>query len=128
VFLTGRGDIPMTVKAMKAGAVDFLPKPVDDEQLIETVSEAIDRHALDRQKGAELRSFRERVDSLTRREFEVMTLVVTGMLNKQIAKRLGITESTVKVHRGRVMTKAGVVSVAELTRLCERSGIATPGA
>ena len=123
VFMTGHGDIPMTVKAIKAGAVDFLPKPVSDERLLQTVEDAVDTHALRRQQTAELAGFRKRVESLTPRESEVMKLVITGMLNKQIAKKLGITEATVKVHRGHVMEKTEVESVAELVRLCERAGL-----
>jgi FixJ family two-component response regulator len=123
VFMTGHGDIPMTVKAMRSGAVDFLTKPVDEQQLIDTVRQAIQRHARERLESADLREFRQRVDSLSKREHEVMNLVIGGMLNKQIARRLGITEYTVKVHRGRVMEKTGTESVAELVRLCERSGI-----
>jgi FixJ family two-component response regulator len=123
VFMTGEGDIPMTVKAIQAGAIDFLPKPVDDQKLIETVQRAIDRNASDREELALLREFRRRVDSLSKREHDVMMLVITGMLNKHIARRLGITENTVKVHRGRAMQKTEVDSVAELVRLCEHAGI-----
>ena len=126
VFMTGHGDIPMTVKAMRSGAVDFLPKPVDEQQLVQAVHQAIERNARKRQESAILSDFRRRVDSLSKRESEVMTLVISGLLNKQIASRLGITEHTVKVHRGRVMEKTGVDSVAQLVRLCERSGVARP--
>jgi FixJ family two-component response regulator len=126
VFITGHGDIPMSVKAMKAGAADFLPKPVDQQQLVQTVSQAINRHAAARHQTAELDEFRRRVDSLTTREQEVMDLVVRGVLNKQIARRLGIAVDTVKVHRGRVMSKTGVDSLAELVRLSERSGVVAP--
>ena len=90
---------------MKHGAVDFLPKPVDDVQLLETVRQAVKQHEQTRQQSAELAQFRQRVGSLTSREHEVLLLVITGMLNKQIARRMGITETTVKVHRGRVMKK-----------------------
>jgi FixJ family two-component response regulator len=121
VFMTGHGDIPMSVQAMKAGAADFLPKPVDDERLLATVRQAIDSHAQTRQQLAEMAEFRGRRKSLTTREREVMELVVTGMLNKQIAGKLEIKEATVKVHRGRMMEKIGVVSVAELVRLSERA-------
>ncbi len=123
VFMTGHGDIPMTVKVIKAGAVDFLPKPVSDERLLQTVEDAVDTHAVRRQQSAELAEFRKRVESLTSRESEVVKLVITGMLNKQIAKKLGITEATVKVHRGRAMEKTEVKSVAELVRLYERAGL-----
>jgi RNA polymerase sigma factor (sigma-70 family) len=122
VFMTGHGDIPMTVKAIKAGAVDFLPKPVSDERLLQAVAEAVDKNALTRRQSAELAEFRKRVESLSPRESEVMKLVINGLLNKQIAKQLGISEATVKVHRGRVMEKTEVESVAELVRRCERAG------
>ena len=108
---------------MKAGAVDFLPKPVDDEQLLATVQQAVDAHARNKPKSDQVAKFRRNLDMLTTREREVMQLVTTGMLNKQIAGRLGITEATVKVHRGRVMEKIGVTSVAELVRLSERAGL-----
>jgi FixJ family two-component response regulator len=123
VFLTGHGDIPMTVKAMKAGAVDFLPKPVSDERLRAVVEDAMTTHALGRERSAELARFRERVESLTARERQVMHLIIAGLLNKQIAKRLRISEATVKVHRGRVMEKTELDSVAELARLSERAGL-----
>ena len=126
VFLTGHGNIPMTVQAMRTGAVDFLTKPLDQQQLIATVCQAIERHAQQRTTSAALRGFRQRVDSLSKREYQIMTLAVGGMLNKQIARRLGITEHTVKVHRGRVMNKTGASSIAELARLCERAGIVAP--
>ena len=123
VFLTGHGNIPMTVQAMRTGAVDFLTKPLDQQQLIATVCQAIERHAQQRTTSAALRGFRQRVDSLSKREYQIMTLAVGGLLNKQIARRLGITEHTVKVHRGRVMNKTSANSIAELARLCERAGI-----
>ena len=123
VFMTGHGGIPMTVKAMKAGAVDFLPKPVSDERLLQAVEDAVNAHASRRQNSAELAQFRNRVELLTSRESEVMKHVVAGMPNKQIAKQLGISEATVKVHRGRVMEKTQVTSVAELARLCDRTGV-----
>jgi FixJ family two-component response regulator len=122
IFLTGYGDIPSAVTAMKLGAIDFLSKPVDNDQLLDTVRKAIADYANRRHQSREVREFERRVQSLTCREREVMLLVITGMLNKQIAIRLGITETTVKVHRGRVMAKAGVASTAELVRLCERAG------
>ena len=127
VFLTGHGDIPMTVKAMKAGAADFLPKPVSDERLLEIVSQAIGRHAENLHNSLEKRDFRQRVETLTKREYEVMTHVIRGLLNKQIALEMGITEYTVKVHRGRVMEKTGVESVAELVRRSERSDLSESG-
>ena len=126
VFITGHGDIPMSVRAIKAGAVDFLPKPIDPDQLFEVVCAAVEKHAKERAQNASLREFRRSVEQLTRREREVMDLVIQGLLNKQIADRLGITEYTVKVHRGRAMRKAKVQSVAELVVLCERAGIGEP--
>ena len=125
IFMTGHGDIPTSVDAMKHGAVDFLPKPVDDEKLLETVRLAVEQHARTRHQSAELAMFRGRAGELTAREREVMLYVITGMMNKQIAQNMGITETTVKVHRGRMMEKTGVASVAELVLLCERAGITT---
>lgn len=113
VFITGHGDIPMGVRAMKAGAVDFLPKPFEDEALLEAIGRAIER---DRQ----IRPIRARLESLTPREREVFALVVRGMLNKQVAGHLRITEKTVKVHRARVMEKMRADSLAELVRLAQK--------
>lgn len=121
IFMTGHGDIPMSVKAIQAGAVDFLPKPVSDQQLLEKVELAIQSHAKQEKESNETKLFRERCDLLSSREREVMNLVITGMLNKQIATRLGITQATVKAHRGKVMSKLGLTSVADLVRLCERA-------
>lgn len=123
VFLTGNGDIPMSVKAIKNGAVDFLPKPVDTETLLGVVENAIANYQTNRSQQDELAEFLSRLDSLTERERQVMDLVVDGLLNKQVASRLKISEATVKVHRGRVMEKTGMNSIAELARLCERAGI-----
>ena len=123
VFITGHGDISMCSQAMKAGAVDFLPKPFGDDQLLECVARALSRSSEQRQRSVEKSEARRLLDSLTPREFEVMQLVVAGMLNKQIAAELAIAEKTVKVHRGRVMQKLGVTSVAELVRLGQRAGI-----
>ncbi len=125
VFMTGHGDIPTTVNAMKNGAVDFLTKPVDDQTLIETVQRALEQHSRALETDYELEQFRAGVASLTKREHEIMLLVITGMLNKQIARKLGITEATVKVHRGRMMEKTGIDSVAELAVCCERIGPAS---
>lgn len=122
VFLTGHGDLPSAVRAMKQGAFDFLSKPVDNERLLDTVRQAIADLAQKRQQSLDVREFQRRVQSLTSREHQIMLLVITGMLNKQIALRLAITETTVKVHRGRVMEKTGVASAAALVRLCERAG------
>jgi RNA polymerase sigma factor (sigma-70 family) len=123
VFITGHGDIPMSVKAMKAGAVDFLPKPIDPDPLFEVVRAAVEKHARQRESNAALQEFQRCIDMLTQREREVMNLVIEGLPNKQIADRLGVTDYTVKVHRGRAMRKAKVESVAELAILCERAGI-----
>ena len=124
VFITGHGDIPMCAQAMKAGAVDFLRKPFRGDELLQSVQNALIRSAEQRRRSAEQNEARRLLDLLTPREFEVMQLVITGMLNKQIAGELGTAEKTVKVHRGRVMEKLGVPSVAELVRLVERAGIA----
>ncbi|MES2439335.1 MAG: response regulator [Verrucomicrobiota bacterium] len=122
VFLTGHGDVPMCAKAMKAGAVDFLTKPVDDEILLCAVARGLDRArevgtSLEKQAAA-----RAILESLTPRETEVMQCVITGMLNKQIAAKLGIAEKTVKIHRGRMMCKTSSVSVPALMRLVQRAG------
>jgi FixJ family two-component response regulator len=119
VFITGHGNISMCAQAMKAGAVDFLPKPFRVDELLECVERALARSADQRQSGIEKAAARRLLDLLTPREFEVMQLVVTGMLNKQIANKLGTAEKTIKVHRGRVMKKLGIVSVAELVRMVE---------
>lgn len=121
IFMTGHGDIPMSVQAIKAGAVDFLPKPVSDQLLLEKVELAIQTHAKQERESNEVKLFRERCEMLSNREREVMDLVITGMLNKQIASRLGITQATVKAHRGKVMNKLGITAVADLVRLCERA-------
>lgn len=121
VFITGHGDVPMCAQAMKAGAVDFLRKPFRDDELLECVEKALTRSAEQRQRSGERNEARRRLNLLTPREFDVMQLVVTGMLNKQIAGELGRAEKTVKVHRHRVMQKLGVTSVAELVRLAQRA-------
>ena len=120
VFITGYGDVPTSVKAMKFGAVDFLTKPVDEDELLVAVTRALRRDARTRRLVAEIQEARERFALLTPREREVFTLVVKGTLNKQIAGQLGTTEQTVKVHRGRVMQKMGVASLAQLVHLSER--------
>jgi FixJ family two-component response regulator len=124
VFITGHGNIPMCARAMKAGAVDFLPKPFRADQLLQCVERALARSADERSRAAEKNKARQLLDLLTPREFEVMRLVISGMLNKQIAGELGTAEKTVKVHRGRVMQKLGVTSVAELVRLVQRACVA----
>jgi FixJ family two-component response regulator len=123
VFITGHGNIPMSVEAMKAGAVDFLPKPFKPNQLLDCVERALARSAEQRRRTEEKNSARALLDLLTPREFEVMQLVTTGMLNKQVGAELGMAEKTVKVHRGRVMQKLGITSVAELVRLVEKAEV-----
>jgi FixJ family two-component response regulator len=124
VFVTGHGDIPMCAEAMKAGAIDFLQKPLCDHELLRCVQNALIRSARQQRHNAEKNEARRLLDLLTPREFEVMQLVVTGMLNKQVAGELGTAEKTVKVHRGRVMQKLGVTSVPELVRLVQRACVA----
>lgn len=123
IFITGHGDIPMSVRAMKEGAVDFLPKPVKDKELLKAVAQALARAEHDHNERLKLESIYSRLNSLTAREREVMNLVVRGFLNKQIAFELGTVEKTVKVHRARVMDKMQVQSLAELVRVAERVGI-----
>jgi len=120
IFITGHGNIPMSVKAMKAGAVDFIEKPFEDQKLIDAINIAIKKSKKFRTKQAELKDIQRRVDSLTPREHEVFILVVSGMLNKQIAFDLGMSEKTVKVHRARVMGKMKAKSLADLVRMAER--------
>ncbi len=123
VFLTAHGDVSTGVSAMKKGALDFLEKPVDDEVLLEVVRQAIARHAATQAHEQDRRRIEDRLATLSARERDVMLEVIQGKLNKQIGAALGITEKTVKVHRGRVMEKMGVGSVAELVHLCDAVGI-----
>jgi FixJ family two-component response regulator len=123
IVITGHGDIPMTVRAMRAGAVEFLPKPFRDQDLLDAVQQALDRARVLRRDQAAMVNLRGRYSSLTPREREVMGLVVEGLLNKQIAYELGISEVTVKIHRGQVMQKMRADSVAELVRMAERVGV-----
>jgi len=123
VFITGHGDIPMTVQAMKAGAVDFLPKPIDEPVLLDAARRAIERDVQEREKREQLTDARSRIASLSPREREVLEMVIAGLPSKQIARRLEITERTVKAHRHSLMDKAEVDSVAELVELALLAGV-----
>ena len=125
IFITGYGDIPMSVRAMKAGATEFLTKPFRDQELLNAIQQALERDRAARQHSREIAELREHFDALTSREREVMALVVAGWLNKQIGFELGISEITVKIHRGRVMGKMGAQSLAELVRMTERLDLPT---
>ncbi len=124
VFITGHGDIPMGIGAMKRGAADFLPKPFRDDELLRAVARALAQSAKDCQQRVEVAESRRRLAKLTPREFEVFRLVIAGRLNKEIGAELDVTLRTIKTHRARVMQKIGVVSVAELVRLAQKAGVA----
>lgn len=123
IFITGHGDIPMSVQAMKAGAVEFLTKPFREQDLLDALKLALDRDRTTRQQRAELAALRARYDSVTPREQQVMGLLVTGLLNKEIAATLGVSEVTIKVHRSQIMQKMQADSLANLVRMAERLGI-----
>jgi FixJ family two-component response regulator len=123
IFVTGHGDIPSSVKAIKRGAVDFLSKPFDDEKLFDAVEEALIKDAKARAVLEEKEGIRQRLGTLTPREYEILTHVIAGLLNKQTAYVLKISEKTVKVHRARIMEKMGVDSLAQLVRLTEKVGV-----
>jgi RNA polymerase sigma factor (sigma-70 family) len=126
IFITGHGDIPMTVRAMKAGAVEFLSKPFRDQELLDAIDAAIERHRAQRLETAIVAQLRQRFAALTQREREVMALVSAGRVNKQIAAELGISEATVKVHRGQIMRKMQTTSLAQLVRIADTLGLSKP--
>ncbi len=123
IFITGHGDIPSSVRAMKKGAVDFLSKPFEDQDLFDAISVALKKDSKNRSVLSERENIQQRLDQLTLREYEILTFVITGVLNKQIAKTLNISEKTVKAHRAKVMAKMCVNSVAELVRIVEKVGV-----
>jgi FixJ family two-component response regulator len=126
IFITGFGDIPTSVRAMKAGAAEFLTKPIDDQMLVDAIRQAIDRSRISLQQGASLRVLQDAYEALSRREREVMALVVTGLMNKQVGGELGISEITVKAHRGRMMRKMKARSLADLVEIARRLGVRKP--
>ncbi len=126
IFITGHGDIPMSVRAMKAGAVDFLPKPFTEKKLLNAITLAVAKDKIDNKKQSETRKIQRHIETLTPREKEVFQLVAKGMLSKQVARKLGTTLQTIKVHRGRVMQKMQAKSVTELIHFAQKTGITSP--
>lgn len=126
IFMTGYGDIPMTVKAMKAGAVEFLPKPFRDQDMLDAVQQALERDRERRERNSGLDKLKSSFDTLTPREQEVMGLVTAGLMNKQVAGEIGVSEITAKVHRGNIMRKMGAKSLAELVRMADALGVRRP--
>ncbi len=126
IFITAHGDIPMTVRAMKAGAVEFLTKPFREQDLLDAIQVALERDRARQQSEAEIATLRDRFESLTRREREVLPWVVSGLLSKQIADAIGTSEASVKVHRSQLMRKMGANSLADLVRMAEKMGIPVP--
>jgi RNA polymerase sigma factor (sigma-70 family) len=127
IFITGHGDIPMSVRAMKAGAIEFLTKPFRDQDLLDAIQIAVENDQAARQRHAEVAALRQRFDSLTPREREVMPWVISGLPNKQIADAIGASEATVKVHRSQLMRKMGASSLVDLVKMGEKMGISVPG-
>ncbi len=126
IFMTGHGDIPMSVRAMKAGAVEFLTKPFNDQNLLDAIQPALARDGAARQRQSEISGLRQRYESLTPREREVFSLVVSGLLNKQTAAELGTSEKTIKTHRAQIMQKMNASSLADLVRMAERLALTSP--
>jgi FixJ family two-component response regulator len=126
IFVTAHGDVPMSVRALKAGAVEFLTKPFRDQDLLDAIHQALQRDRTARERQAEIHDLQQRYHALTAREREVMTLVVSGMLNKQIASEIGASEATVKIHRGHVMQKMQAGSIVDLVRMADKLKLSLP--